>query len=250
MKPSEYVPRLTKPEKGNKYYNTKSNGGYSTAIVGKPTDKDCNVLSNCVGWAVSRYHEVAKDPTFSLVDPVNAENIYQSAINHGRQVSQTPSLGAIMVWQKGATLSGSDGAGHVAIVEKIYSATQVLTSESGYNCSNPFWTQVRNKGNDGNWGGGTGYKFLGFVKNPAVEDEPKCPYKAPSRVLKFGMNGEDVMWMQWQLKERGYICGCERNKVDGDFGLFTLEALLGFQFQNKLGVDGICGPATQKALGK
>ena len=38
--------RTTKPEKGNKYYNTKGNGGYSNAIKGSPTDKDCNVLSN------------------------------------------------------------------------------------------------------------------------------------------------------------------------------------------------------------
>ena len=44
-----YKPRTCKPEKGNKYYNTKSNGGYSDAIIGKPTDPDCNVLSNCVG---------------------------------------------------------------------------------------------------------------------------------------------------------------------------------------------------------
>ena len=27
-----YKPRLTKPEKGNPYYNTKANGGYSHAI--------------------------------------------------------------------------------------------------------------------------------------------------------------------------------------------------------------------------
>lgn len=44
-----YVPRLTRPTKENKYYNTKDNGGYSDAIKGKPTDSQCNVLSNCVG---------------------------------------------------------------------------------------------------------------------------------------------------------------------------------------------------------
>ena len=33
--------RTTKLEKGNKYYITKANGGYSYAIKGNPTDKDC-----------------------------------------------------------------------------------------------------------------------------------------------------------------------------------------------------------------
>lgn len=43
-----YIPRLTIPDAGNPFYNTKKNGGYSTAIVGKPTCDGLNVLSNCV----------------------------------------------------------------------------------------------------------------------------------------------------------------------------------------------------------
>ena len=42
--------RTTKPSAGNKFFNTKSNGGYSTCIQGSPTDKECNVLANCVGY--------------------------------------------------------------------------------------------------------------------------------------------------------------------------------------------------------
>ena len=99
--------------------------------------------------------------------PVNAENFIQFA--GGLEVGQTPKLGACMVWRKGATLSGSDGAGHVAIVEKIISATEIVTSESGYGSSTPFWTKTRKKGN-GNWGAGSGYTFLGFIYNPAVKD--------------------------------------------------------------------------------
>ena len=45
--------RITKPEKGNKFYTRKASGGYSTCIKGKPTDA-CDVLSNCVGY-VLRY---------------------------------------------------------------------------------------------------------------------------------------------------------------------------------------------------
>ena len=45
----DYRARLTRPRAGNKYYITQSKGGYSWAIEGKPTDPECNVLSNCVG---------------------------------------------------------------------------------------------------------------------------------------------------------------------------------------------------------
>ena len=66
-------------------------------------------------------------------------------------------------------MNGSDGAGHVAIVEKVVSPTEVITSESGYGSAKPFWTQTRTKGS-GNWGANSSYKFLGFIYNPAVKD--------------------------------------------------------------------------------
>ena len=44
-----YTPRFTIPQKGDPYYNTKANGGYSDAIKGKPTQDGLDVLSNCVG---------------------------------------------------------------------------------------------------------------------------------------------------------------------------------------------------------
>ena len=169
--------RTTKPEKGNKYYNTKGNGGYSNAIKGSPTDKDCDVLSNCVGYAYGRFNEIGGYGCCKYLAPVNAENFMQ--YKGSCETGQTPKVGACMVWQKGATLKGSDGAGHVAIVEKVISPTEVITSESGWGCKNPFWTQTRRKGANGNWGAGSGYKFLGFIYNPAVKDtEPEKTYTA------------------------------------------------------------------------
>lgn len=160
-----FKPRMTKPESGNPYYNTRANGGYSNAIKGRPTDSGCDVLANCVGYAVGRFNEIGGWGSCKYLSPVNAENFIQYA--GGLKVGQTPKLGACMVWRKGATLSNSDGAGHVAIVEKIISSTQIVTSESGWGASKPFWTQTRNKGN-GNWGAGSGYTFLGFIYNPAA----------------------------------------------------------------------------------
>lgn len=159
-----FTPRLSRPEAGNKYYITKKRGGYSDAIEGSPRDSACDVLSNCVGYAYGRFNEIGDWGSCRYLCPTWAENFM--SYTGGLETGQEPRVGACMVWQKGATLSNADGAGHVAIVEKVYSATSILTSESGWGCANPFWTKTRSKG-DGNWGAGAGYKFLGFIYNPA-----------------------------------------------------------------------------------
>lgn len=163
-----FVPRLTRPLAGNKYYITKASGGYSDAIKGKPTDSQCDVLHNCVGYAYGRFNEIIGEGGCFHLRPVNAEDFmkYKGTCKTG----MTPKLGAVMVWQKGKGGTSADGAGHVAIVEQIISSTEVVSSESGYNASKPFWTQTRKKGN-GNWGADSSYTFLGFIYNPAVKDE-------------------------------------------------------------------------------
>ena len=161
--------RTTKPESGNKFYNTVSKGGYSHCIVGYPTDKGCNVLANCVGYACGRFNEIIGTMKYPYLN-CNAENFIERAKNtYGLKVGQEPKVGAIMCWQKGATLSGSDGAGHVAIVEKVIDANTVYTSESSYGGS-AFWNSTR-KNTNGRWGIGSGYTFRGFIFNPSIKDE-------------------------------------------------------------------------------
>ena len=166
--------RTSKPKAGNKYYTRKSSGGYNGAVKGKPTDA-CDVLANCVGYANGRFAEIiGKDKIeYQLVS--NAENFIEHAKEYGLPVVDYPTLGGIMVWQKGNTLNGSDGAGHVAIVERIDGANQIYTSESGYN-SKPFWNSKRNN-NNGRWGQRDTYTFRGCIVNPAIGDvhyeEPK-----------------------------------------------------------------------------
>ena len=163
-----FVMRTSKPEAGNKYYIRKASGGYSNAIQGYPKDSECDVLSNCVGYAYGRFNEIGGYGCCKYLASVNAENFIQ--YKGSCKVGQTPKLGACMVWQKGASLSGSDGAGHVAIVEKVISDTEVYTSESGHG-SKAFWNQTRRKGADGRQGANSEYTFLGFIYNPAVNDE-------------------------------------------------------------------------------
>lgn len=161
--------RTSKPSAGNKFYITKLRGGYSSCIEGYPTDKDCNVLANCVGYACGRFNEIIGSMRYPYLN-CNAENFIERAINtYGLEIGQTPKAGAIMVWQKGSTLSGNDGAGHVAIVEKVIDANTIYTSESGYGGS-AFWNSTRNNSN-GRWGIGSGYTFRGFIYNPSVKEE-------------------------------------------------------------------------------
>lgn len=117
--------RTTKPGAGNKYFIRKANGGYSTCIQGKPTDANCNVLANCVGYACGAFNEECNLGYEKYWLNCNAENFIERAIALGLSVVKEPVVGGIMVWQKGATLSGNDGAGHVAICTKKNSATQV-----------------------------------------------------------------------------------------------------------------------------
>lgn len=168
--------RTTKPEKGNKFFIRTANGGYSQCITGSPTDKDCNVLANCVGYACGRFNEIIGSMKYPYLN-CNAENFIERAISAGLSIANQPSLGGIMVFQKGATLSGNDGAGHVYVVEAFYEDGSHLSSESGYG-SSAFWN-ARRYNTNGRWGLGSDYTFRGCIINPAIGYKP---YEAPKPV--------------------------------------------------------------------
>lgn len=242
-----FVPRFKIPEDGNPYYNTISNGGYSTAIVGSPTHPKLNVLSNCCGFSLGRFNEIIGENNCNHLTPINAEDWVDMARSQGYTISNTPSLGAVICWAKGRTHDTSDGAGHVAVVEQINSDGTIITSESGWGCTTPFWIQTRSNTN-GNWGQDKSYTFLGFIVNPKVNPQPqkenRAPYKVPTIVVKEDQTGDNVKWLQWYLTDLKYYEGT----IDGVFDTFTLGALLAFQFKNGLELDGCCGPATRQAL--
>ena len=154
-----FTVRTAKPGAGNKCYIRQATGGWNSCIQGSPTDSQCNVLANCVGYANGRFNEIYNEITGNRSNKYNtlncnAENFIERAKSAGLEVGQTPRAGAIMCWQKGGTLNGSDGAGHVAVVERVNSDGSVYTSESGYG-SSAFWNQSRYTTN-GRWGIGSG----------------------------------------------------------------------------------------------
>ncbi|HYZ35556.1 MAG TPA: peptidoglycan-binding protein, partial [Pseudonocardiaceae bacterium] len=65
-----------------------------------------------------------------------------------------------------------------------------------------------------------------------------------SYLLTSPMRGDDVCTLQERLLELGY----DAYRADGIFGLQTETALRSFQRDYGLRVDGICGPATVRAL--
>ena len=228
----DFTPRYTRPENGNPYYNRKQDGGYSPAIAGSPCVKELTVLRNCVGYAHSRFHEIAQCKKMNLFDAVNAENIFGNAAAHGLRTGFFPDPGALIVWQKGATLSGSDGAGHVAVVECLTSSGGITTSESGWNASKDFWTASYTIP----FSYGANYKLLGLVYQPSADLD-----------IKQGDKGQRVAWIQARLAAKGYLRSSE---IDGDYGKITRGAVLAFQQDCALKMDGIAGRLTRTALTK
>lgn len=250
--------RITQP-KNNKYYIRTVSGGLNGAVAGKPTISGANVLCNCVGYANGRFNEIIGDPElkgvaikFKYQLVCNAENFIESAKKQGLKISSTPIQGGIMVWQKGATLGGGDGAGHVAVVEEVYSDGTILTSESGWNA----WAfkTVRRSNSNGRWGQASGYKFRGCIINPSVKDAKVVP--APKLTVD-GIGGEaTVRAMQKFLgtPQDGVISGQNKSLAKYYPSLKAVEFGKGGStciryLQKWLGVpqDGVLGQQTIKA---
>ena len=150
---------------------------WNTSIAGSPTIEGANVLCNCVGYAQGRALEIycelenynpgktGSHPFQSL--NCNAGEFIDRAPDLGLQTSATtPKPGAIMVWK-------TNGAGHVAVVEKVIDNDTILVSESGYGgFAGKDWVSGNRYRKGGNWEGDvwpnmSGYTFAGFIYNPA-----------------------------------------------------------------------------------
>ena len=175
--------RTTRPEAGNKYYIRKASGGYSTCIQGKPTDKWCDVLSNCVGYACGAANEELGLGYEKYHLNCNAENFIERAIASGLSVYKTPQVGDIICWEGAGSL-----AGHVGIVIDVVNSNCIKVAQSGWGSSNPFYITT-NYNNNGRWGLSSNYPFRGFIRilptPPAPQPTPK-PNPGPSDKFNIG----------------------------------------------------------------
>lgn len=178
--------RTTRPTAGNKYFIRKDNGGYSTCIQGKPTDSQCNVLANCVGYACGAYNEELGLGYEKYHLNCNAENFIERAIASGLSVLSKPVVGSILCWEGIGSL-----AGHVAIVIEVINDNCIRTAESGYGSSSPFWITTRYN-NNGRWGLNSNYRPRGFIVNPNYPYNP-APKPAPTPSDKFNIGDKVVI---------------------------------------------------------
>lgn len=97
------------------------------------------------------------------------------------------------------------------------------------------------------------YEDTNAEKTPTVAVKPAeqqtCSVALP--VLRFNAKGDCVGALQALLIGKGYDLGKygpDRNGIDEHFGLATENAVEAFQEDNKLEVDGVCGPKTWAKL--
>lgn len=208
-----------------------------------------NILTGqCVGYANGRFAEIQGLGYIKYQFVCNAENFIEKARLYGLKVSSTPKQGGIMVWQKGNTLNGYDGAGHVAIVERVDSANKIYTSESAYGGS-AFYNATRTNSN-GRWGMASGYTFRGCIENPAIKETkkgysgtfPKLPARGyfkydPKTPKKFYDTGAQVKNLQRFLN---WAVGANL-AVDGYYGQATYNAVKAFEKAVGIRQDGLFG---------
>lgn len=167
---TKFTIRTTKPTAKDKFAKCyiRKDAGWSWAITGKPTDSECNVLSNCVGYAQGRFCEIyneIKNTTGNKYKYLNcnAKNFIERAKESYPDlvIGNEPRPGAILV------MGRADAAGHVIIVERVNPDGSIYTSESAYG-GTAFFNKTRSY-NDGHWGMSNAYYQRGFLYNPAVE---------------------------------------------------------------------------------
>lgn len=69
------------------------------------------------------------------------------------------------------------------------------------------------------------------------------PYSLTASLLRKGAKGDNVKWLQYELRKHGYNIA-----VDGDFGPATDSAVRAYQKSKGLKEDGIVGENTIKSL--
>lgn len=163
---TKFNARLTEPSTSDKNWIKTTHGGYNYCIE----IKNGSCLPNCVGYAWGRWRELLG--AYHNLSRGNAENWYGNT-GDGYKRGSTPKLGAVICWRKGKAGNSSDGAGHVAIVEKINSDGSITTSESAYGGAR-FKTKTYKPSN--NYYLGSSYTFQGFIYPPIEFEEETTKY--------------------------------------------------------------------------
>lgn len=87
------------------------------------------------------------------------------------------------------------------------------------------------------------YKLTQYDDIPDIVKVGENPYNLSVTLIKKGIRGESVKWLQYELNRHD-----NKLAVDGVYGNKTFEAVRTYQKQNGLVVDGIVGKNTIRSL--
>lgn len=122
--------RKEAPSLNDRHYYSNENIYYASGVGMNKSSKNPNG-GNCTAYAWGRLYELTNKRYVKLCG--NGEQMYGNAVAAGLRVGMTPKLGAIICWRQGNTVTSSDGAGHVGVVEEIKPNGDLLVSESHWN---------------------------------------------------------------------------------------------------------------------
>ena len=168
----------------DKHFITKSYGGCSPCIQGNNAAGlrpfTGSVLPNCVGAAVAIANIKGGYEDCRFLGNRNAVDFTDFVKLQGLDWGMTPKEGACMVW--------GYKEGHVAVVDKVISDTEVETVESGWSYrALPLLRRIRRKkGDNGRWG--YAHDFLMFIYIPKAQPGPKPPEPEQTYTVKRGDN--------------------------------------------------------------
>lgn len=180
---ASYIARTIPPSVTDKDYISTAYGGNNPCIE----IKNGSCLPNCVGYCYGRWLEIIKGA--HRLSKGNAEDWYANS-GDGYKRGQKPEKGAIICWRNGRLWDESDGAGHIAVVERVKVNGDIVTSESAYG-SDRFRTRTYTK--KSGYYFAPGYELQGFIYIPVTFKLEKKKYStgtyrvtAPSVVVRKG----------------------------------------------------------------
>lgn len=192
--------RTSAPPVGSSLWVRTDYGGYNRILQTGNGSTGGWTLPNCTGYAYGRFMECMNVTSCTLKHSpgANANNWY-GYTSDGYARGSTPYLGAVICWSGGTW-------GHVAIVEKIYSNTDIVWSESNWsgNLNGPYpqryWRRLR--GNPASYLGG----FQGYIYPPVTWDgEDPTPTPDDPDAGEGESSGPilDFWWYLFRNKKKG-----------------------------------------------
>lgn len=150
-----------------------------------------------------------------------------------------PAPGDIIMYDWGDSGKGDNSGNpdHVGIVESV-SNGRIIVIEGNYS------KMVKRRSLAVNGKYIRGYCLPDYASKATTTKTEDKDMQIPT--LRKGSKGDTVKAMQTLLIGYGFTCGC--CGADGEFGDATQMALRNYQLDNRLTVDGICGPKTWAKL--